>query len=80
VSTTTLQPCEEMLHDQCKMEVIFRPSIPDNLEHWQVFNDDAQILCFLHSMQEFSDSQINFLVESMNLKVEYFPNELFPRE
>jgi hypothetical protein len=52
--STTLQPCEEMLHDICKMEVVFRPSIPDNLEHWQVFNDDAQILHFLQSSKEFS--------------------------
>jgi ribonuclease HI len=31
VSASTLQPCEGPLHDQCKMEVLFRPSIPDNL-------------------------------------------------
>jgi hypothetical protein len=24
-----------------KMEVVFRPSVPDNLEHWKVFDDDA---------------------------------------
>jgi ribonuclease HI len=34
VSVSTSQPCEGPLHDQCKMEVLFRPSIPDNLEHW----------------------------------------------
>jgi hypothetical protein len=67
-----------MLRGQCKMEVIFRPSIPDNLEHWQV-NDDAEILRFLHSMQEFSDGQINFLAESMNLEVEDLPNNYLPK-
>jgi hypothetical protein len=79
VSTTTLQPYEDMLCDQCKMEVIFIPSIPDNIEHWQVFNDYARILRFLHSMQEFLDSQINFLVEYMNLGFEYFPNNSLPK-
>jgi ribonuclease HI len=34
VSASTLQPCERPLHNQCKMEVLFRPSIPNNLEHW----------------------------------------------
>jgi hypothetical protein len=61
------------------MEVVFRPSVPDNLEHWQVFNDDAQILHFLQSSKEFSDSQVNFLVESMNLKVEDLPNDTLPK-
>jgi hypothetical protein len=75
----TLQPCEEMFRDQFKMKVIFRPSIHDNLEHWQVFNDDAQILRFLHSMKEFSGSQINFLAKSMNLRVEDLPNDSLPK-
>jgi len=34
VSAATLQPCEEMLCELCKMEVIFRPFVPYNLEHW----------------------------------------------
>jgi hypothetical protein len=63
VFASTLQPCEEVLQDLCKMEVVFRPSILDNLEHWQVFDDDAKILRFLQSSKEFSDSQINFLAE-----------------
>ena len=50
IPTTTLQPCEDMLRGQWKIKVIFRPSIPDNLEHWQVFNDDAQMLRFSHNM------------------------------
>jgi hypothetical protein len=60
VATSTLQPCRELVNGECKMEVIFRPSIPDNLEHWQVFNDDAQILHFLHSLKEFSENQVNW--------------------
>jgi len=79
VSTTTLQPCEEILHDLCKMEVFFRSFVPDNLEHRQVFNDDAQILRFLQSSREFFDFKRNFLAESMNLKVEDLPNDTHPR-
>jgi ribonuclease HI len=40
VSATTLQPCDGPLQNSCKMEVLFRPSILDNLEHCQVFEDD----------------------------------------
>jgi ribonuclease HI len=32
VYASTLQPCEGPLHDLCKMEVLFRPSVLDNLE------------------------------------------------
>jgi hypothetical protein len=76
MSIAILQPCEETLCDQCKMEVIFRQSLPNK---WQIFNDDAQILRVQHNMHEFSNSQINFLAESMNLRVEYLPNDTHPK-
>jgi hypothetical protein len=57
------------------MEVIFRSPVPNNIEYWKVYNDDSQIIHFLHSMKEFSDNQVNFLVESMILRVEDFPND-----
>jgi hypothetical protein len=37
VSASTFQPSEELLNGQGKMEVNFRPSVPDNVDHWQVF-------------------------------------------
>jgi hypothetical protein len=69
VSTSILQPCECPLQNLCKIEVMFRPSIPDNLEHWQVFEDDSQILRFMENNREFTNSQVNFLDESMDLEV-----------
>jgi hypothetical protein len=51
------------------MEVLFRPSIRDNLEHWQVFEDDDQIIRFMENNKEFIDTQINFLAESMDFEV-----------
>ena len=69
VSASTLQPCEGPLHDLCKMEVLFRPSVPDNLEYWQVFEHDDQIIRFMENNKEFTDSQITFLDDSMNLEV-----------
>jgi hypothetical protein len=69
VSASTLQPCESPLQNLCKMEIIFIPSIPDNLEHWKAFEDDNQILRFMENSREFTNSQVNFLVDSMDLDV-----------
>jgi ribonuclease HI len=79
VSVSTLQPSGEVLQDLCKMEVVFRPSIPDNLEHWQVFDDASQILRFLQSSKDFTVSQIIILADSMNLEVIKFPNDTLPK-
>jgi hypothetical protein len=49
VSASTLQPCDGPLQNLCKMEVLFRTSIPNNLEHWQVFKDDDQIIIFMEN-------------------------------
>jgi ribonuclease HI len=79
VSASNLQPCEGPLHDKCKMEVLFRPSIPDNLEHWQVFEDDDQIIRFMENSKEFTDTQINFLADSMDLEVINLQNNTLPK-
>lgn len=67
-----------MLHELWKMEVFLRIYIPVNLEHWKLFNDDAQILCFLQISNDFSNNQVNFLAESMSLRVEKLPNYTLP--
>jgi ribonuclease HI len=33
-----------------------RPSIPNNIQHWQVFEDDEQLRKFLESLDEFSET------------------------
>lgn len=43
-----------------KIEVQTRPSILDNFENWQVFDDDLDILRFLHYDANFGDREINF--------------------
>ena len=79
VSASTLQPFEGPLHDLCKMEVLFRPSVPDNLEYWQVFEDDDQIIRFMENNKEFTDSQITFLADSMNLEVINLQSNTLPK-
>ena len=41
------------------VELIFRPSIPDNLTNWQVSNDDEDILSFLTSEKSYDDQIID---------------------
>ena len=33
-------------NNKCSIELIFRPSIPDNVTNWRVFDDDQQIIDF----------------------------------
>ena len=50
VAASTLQPSKELLNGDGKLEINFRQSVPDNMEHWQVFQSDEQILKFLHNI------------------------------
>ena len=45
------------------MEINFRPSIPDIVDHWQVFKDDDQLLRFIHNLQEFEGCKISYQQE-----------------
>jgi hypothetical protein len=36
-----------------------RPSIPNNVQHWQVFEDDEQIKQFLEMVDEFFETHID---------------------
>jgi hypothetical protein len=45
------------------MEVVFRPLVPNNFEHWQVFHDDAQIIRFMNNLQEFVDYKVDWREE-----------------
>ena len=40
VAASTLQPSEELLNGDGKLEINFRPSVPNNMEQWQVFQSD----------------------------------------
>jgi hypothetical protein len=42
-----------------EVEVRHRPSIQDNIKHWQVFKDDEEIQRFLKNIEEFSNISID---------------------
>jgi hypothetical protein len=58
ISASTLQPCEEIL--PYKLEVNFRPLVPDNLEHWKVFDDENKIMRFLQNEGEYLETQKSY--------------------
>ena len=41
-----------------EIELRHRPSIPDNVKHWHVFEDDEHINQFLMMVGNFEDTQI----------------------
>ena len=45
--------------------MLFRPSVPDNQDHWQVFDNDAQIIAFLQNTDNFQNCSVN-LEDKMN--------------
>lgn len=55
-----------------------RPSVPDNVENWQVFNDDKDILNFLYSDAQFAGQEIDgvVFVENNNGKDTIFSQDI----
>jgi hypothetical protein len=66
VAASTLSLPDSLIDENISVEVIFRPSVPDNMNHWQVFDDDKQVIKFLTHMHEFSDFGINTIKEGCN--------------
>ena len=54
-----LIPSEDFSPDRFSIELIFRPSIPDNITNWRIFNDDPDIVNFLTSEGSYSNQIIN---------------------
>ena len=52
-ATSNLFPSDDFSHNKFSVELIYRPSIPDNITNWRVFEDDEQIINFLHSQDTF---------------------------
>jgi hypothetical protein len=44
---------------QSDVDIRYRPSVPDNVRHWKVFEDDQEIEKFLQSIDDFSASHID---------------------
>jgi hypothetical protein len=49
------------------VKLLFRPSIPDNITNWRVFDDDQQIIIFLHMEETFQGEVIDEGTQDENL-------------
>ena len=57
--TSNICPSDDSSHDKFSIEFIYGPSIPYNITNWRVFEDDKQIINFLHSEDTFKGSIID---------------------
>jgi ribonuclease HI len=62
-----LLPAEGLSPNAFLVELLFRPSIPDNITNWRVFDDDQQIINFLHMEDTFQDVVIDESTHNENL-------------
>ncbi|KAH9324013.1 hypothetical protein KI387_044470, partial [Taxus chinensis] len=53
ISGSLLIPHLDFSQDKFTIEMIHRPSVPDNANNWQVFNDDQHLLSFLELRDNF---------------------------
>jgi hypothetical protein len=44
VASSTLQLSQYLIKENISVEVIFKPSVPDNMHHWQILDDDKQFI------------------------------------
>jgi ribonuclease HI len=79
VAASTLTVSDSLINENISVEVIFRPSVPDNKNHWQVFEDDKQVIKFLTHMHEFSDFGLNTMNEGCNYTENVDKDNIPPR-
>ena len=46
IATSRLSPLKDFEMSRFYVQIIYRPSIPDNITHWRVFENDSQIIDF----------------------------------
>ena len=56
---SNLCPSNYYSHDKFSLEFIYRSSIPTNITNWMIFEDDEQIIKFLHLEDTFKGSIID---------------------
>ena len=62
-----LIPSEGMFVDSFSVEMLFRPSIPDNIVNWRVFDHDEQLIEFLTMKDTFKDVAIDEITHDEDL-------------
>jgi hypothetical protein len=62
-----LFPTEGLSPNAFSVELLFRPSVPDNITNWRVFDDDQQIISFMHMEENFQGAVIDEGTHDENL-------------
>jgi ribonuclease HI len=62
-----LLPAEGLSPNAFSVELLFRPSVPDNITNWRVFDDDQKIINFLHMEETFQGAVIDEQTHDDNL-------------
>ena len=62
-----LIPSEGMFVDSFFVELLFMPSIPDNVVNWRVFYHDEQLIEFLTMKDTFKDAVIDEMTHDEDL-------------
>lgn len=78
-SASLLLPHPEFEKDVYIVEMIYRPSVPDNNQNWQVFDDDKHISSFLEGTETFSNLSFDgnhSLTSQQNMKEEDKESEI----
>jgi ribonuclease HI len=65
--TSKLFPAKGLSPNTFSVKLLFRPSVPDNIMDWRVFDDDQQIISFLHMEETFQGAVINECTHDDNL-------------
>ncbi|KAH9289324.1 hypothetical protein KI387_033441, partial [Taxus chinensis] len=55
ISASLMLPHLGLKMDTYTIEVVFHLSVPDNSQHWQVFNDDNQLITFMEKADNFKE-------------------------
>eukprot|EP00253_Pinus_taeda_P008509 PITA_08509 len=71
-----LLPSEDYSPDRFSEELIFRPSIPDNITNWRVFNHDEDIIHFLTSNKSYNDQIIDESDHDLQMKEKHEENSI----
>jgi hypothetical protein len=58
-ATSSLSPLEDYKVFRFTVELLYKPSIPNNISNWKVFEGDEQIISFLTNQDNFKDLAID---------------------
>ena len=78
-TTSRLMPPEGLSPKNFSIELMYRPSIPDNVTNWKIFDDDVPIIDFLTAQDTFKDFYIDEFKHEKSLSDNIFPSNLIPK-